>query len=89
MDEWIAHLWQELEAAEWGTRDCIGTVWDLCNLADIGIIDYTEIAKALEHKIRYELGKLLQQVDEQQVKFNNRSRGRKLALKKKQSCIPC
>jgi len=55
MDVWIAELWHQIETADWGTENLIGAIWDLCCLADCGLVLGTEIDRRLRDRCSLEL----------------------------------
>ena len=55
MDAWIEELWRAVETAEWGTDDLIDAVWDLCCVADCGLVSGGELDRRLQDRCNAEL----------------------------------
>jgi hypothetical protein len=55
MQEWIEHLWHEIDEAEWGTDHLIGAVDDLLDLADAGMIERKRLYETLDRRYERDL----------------------------------
>ncbi len=55
MESWIKELWEQVRTADWGTKDLLDAVWDLCGVAETGLITGTELDRRLNERVTLEL----------------------------------